>query len=145
MTVEASSNNGPLNGEKDFQRLSPEIETALYRVVQEAINNIARHAAARNVEIKLELQDNTATVSIVDNGIGFDLNELSMATTRDMEDTDSLLTDNTRGLGIIGMQERIELLGGDMDILTAPGSGTRIFIHVPIQERDLVYDQGAGS
>ncbi len=140
VTVEASSNNGPLNGEKDFQRLSPEIETALYRVVQEAINNIARHAAARNVEIKLELQDNTATVSIVDNGIGFDLNELSMATTRDMEDTDSLQTDNARGLGIIGMQERIELLGGDMDILTAPGSGTRIFIHVPIQERDPVYD-----
>jgi signal transduction histidine kinase len=138
--VEAYSNAGPLNNKMDLQRLSPEIETALYRVMQEAINNIARHAAARNVEISLELEDHTAIVSIRDDGIGFDLAELSAASVRDMESKDAYPSNSARGLGISGMQERIELLGGELDINTAPGNGTHIHIRGPLEERSLVND-----
>ncbi len=127
-------------GEADEQRLSPEIETALYRVIQEAINNIARHAAARNVEIGLSLDDGAASVSITDDGIGFDLAEISLGTIRDIDSDDFHLSENTRGLGLLGMQERIELLGGELEIVSAPGSGTQVRIRVPIRERSILYD-----
>jgi len=140
VTVDVSSNVGPLNSKTDIQRLAPEIETALFRVIQEAINNIARHAAARKVEIQLELEDNLAIVSIKDDGIGFDLSELSVTAIKDIGSNASLFSNNARGLGLIGIQERIELLGGELDINTAPGSGTHIHIRVPLQERSLVND-----
>ena len=140
--VNVTTNSNPVffSGEGDPQRLSPDIETALYRVVQEAINNIARHAAARNVEIGLFLEEDVASVSITDDGIGFDLTELTMESTKDMENQEFRVSENTRGLGLIGMQERIELLGGELEIITALGHGTQIHIHVPVQERSLIYD-----
>ena len=140
VNVITDSNPYLLSGENDPQRLSTEIETALYRVVQEAINNIARHAAARNVEIGLFLDDGNVSVSITDDGIGFDLRELSMDTIKEIDNEDFQFSENTRGLGLLGMQERIELLGGDLEIDTAPSSGTQIHIRVPIQERSLIYD-----
>ena len=140
--VNVSTNTHPdlLGSESDPHRLSPEIETALYRVVQEAINNIARHAAARNVDIGLFLNGEFASVNISDDGIGFDLTELGMEATKDIGSEDFQFSENTRGLGLLGMQERIELLGGDLEIDTAPGSGTQIHIRLPIQERNLIYD-----
>jgi signal transduction histidine kinase len=129
-----------ISGENDPGRLLPEIETVLYRVVQEAINNIGRHAAARNVEIVFFLNDGTASVSITDDGIGFDLTEISLGTIKDLDSADFHVSENTRGLGLLGMQERIELLGGDLEIISTPGSGTQIHISVPTGERRLVYD-----
>jgi signal transduction histidine kinase len=141
VNVNTNSNLGLLNVENDSQRLSPEIETALYRVVQEAVNNIARHAAARNVEIGLFLDDGIASLSITDDGIGFDLTELGMGTIKDIDSEDFQLSENTRGLGLLGMQERIELLGGELEIDSVPGNGTQINICVPIEERSsLIYD-----
>jgi signal transduction histidine kinase len=140
VSVNIESSSDLPKEEMDFQRLSPDIETALYRVVQEAINNIARHAAARNVEINLDLSNGLAKVSIIDDGIGFDLTELSIETIKEIDSKDQLLPANTRGLGLLGMQERIELLGGDLDIDSVPGNGTQIHIRVPIEERSLVYD-----
>ena len=140
VAVSASSTSSLSDDEVGIQRLLPEIETALYRVIQEAINNIARHAAARNVDILLEMDEEIATVSIRDDGIGFDLAELNIAAHRDFEEMDPTLSNNTRGLGIIGMQERIELLGGELDFLTAPMAGTQIHIRVPLREGNLVYD-----
>ncbi len=138
ITVTTNTPTNLYNSETDAQRLSPEIETALYRVVQEAINNIARHAAARNVEIGLELNDGMAMVNITDDGIGFDLTELSTGTIIDIDKTDFLLPENTRGLGLLGMQERIELLGGELEIISVPGNGTQLHIRVPIRERNLI-------
>ena len=140
VNVITNSASNLLSGETDPNRLSSEIETALYRVVQEALKNIARHAAARNVEISLNLNDGQANVSIIDDGIGFDMTELSIETIKEIEGEDLLLPNNTRGLGLLGMQERIELLGGDLEIDSAPGNGTQIHIRVPIQERSLIYD-----
>jgi len=102
------------------RRLAPEMETALYRVAQEAISNIARHAAARNVSITCTLTDSTAQLCVEDDGIGFDLQGLKP------------LPDSSRGLGLLGMQERLELLGGEMAIMTDPGSGTQLKVWVPL-------------
>ena len=140
--VNVTTNSIPniMYGDSDPQRMSPEIETALYRVVQEAINNIARHAAARNVEIGLELEDGIAMVNIIDDGIGFDLTELSMGAIKDIDSADIPSSENTRGLGLLGMQERIELLGGELEIIAIPGNGTQIHIRVPLRERSIIYD-----
>ncbi|MFZ5911884.1 MAG: GAF domain-containing protein [Chloroflexota bacterium] len=125
-----------------YQRLSPEIETTLYRVLQEAINNIARHSAARNVEINLDIEDDIAIISITDDGIGFDLTELNVETIKSIDSKDLQSSDNTRGLGLLGMQERVELLGGDLEINSVPGNGTQVYIHIPIEikERIVAYD-----
>jgi signal transduction histidine kinase len=140
VSVTTESNSEFPIDETDFRRLSPDIETALYRVVQEAINNIARHAAARNVDINLNLSNGDAQVSIMDDGIGFDLTELSVEAIEEIDSKDQVLPATTRGLGLLGMQERIELLGGDLEISSEPGNGTQIHIRVPIKERSLVYD-----
>lgn len=138
VTVNASS--ASMEKFSDDHRLAPEIETGLYRVIQEAINNIARHAAARNVEISLELENETFRVSIIDDGIGFDWNELNIAANKNLEENNTDTPETMRGLGLMGMQERIELLGGELEILTTPGNGTQVHIHVPLHERSLAYD-----
>jgi signal transduction histidine kinase len=108
-------------------RLPPEMETCLFRVVQEAINNIVRHAAARNVSIFFSLNDRAVTVNIEDDGIGFNPIELTV------------LTESLRGLGLLSMRERVELVGGVLEIDSSPGAGTRIHIRVPLTERSYVY------
>jgi signal transduction histidine kinase len=108
----------------DLRRLPPEMETALFRVMQEAIVNIARHAAARNVRITYSLIGDEVRILVEDDGIGFDLRDLVLA------------PDSPRGLGLIGMQERLELLGGEIEIRTIPGSGTQVLISVPLVGED---------
>jgi signal transduction histidine kinase len=102
-------------------RLPPEMETALFRVAQEAITNIARHAMARNVLLAFHREPEAVTITVEDDGIGFDQVELSLS------------PDSGRGLGLLGMTERIELLGGDLDLRSAPGCGTQIRIWAPIR------------
>ena len=105
--------------ETPINRLSPELETAIFRVVQEAINNIARHSAARNVELKMWLMQDQLCVDIFDDGIGFEINSVTIS------------PDSGRGLGLLGMEERLELLNGELTIEAAPGAGTKISIRVP--------------
>ncbi len=104
------------------EKLPPQIETALYRIVQEALNNISKHAEANQVEISLEQRNSTIYASIMDNGKGFDWDKVLHPESPE------------RGSGIIGMQERISLLGGKIDIQSRPGFGTRISIEVPNQK-----------
>ena len=63
-----------------------------------------------------------------------------MGTIQDLDSEDFHLSENTRGLGLLGMQERIELLGGELEIVSTPGNGTQIQISVPIEERSVLYD-----
>lgn len=109
------------------RRLPTELETAIFRVIQEAITNIARHAAARNVHISFHFDDEAATVDVEDDGIGFDIVQVALS------------PDSGRGLGLMGMHERVELLDGEVEISTAPGYGTQVHIRVPISEREFVY------
>lgn len=106
-------------------RLPAEVETVLFRVVQEAITNIARHAAARNVDIVFRFKEEAATIEVEDDGIGFDIVQMTPS------------PDSSRGLGLMGMHERIELVGGQIEINTAPGEGTHIYIQVPLAQEQL--------
>ncbi|MEJ5240150.1 MAG: ATP-binding protein [Anaerolineales bacterium] len=98
------------------ERLPGEVETALYRIVQEALTNIARHAQAHSVGILLERRGDYVRAIVEDDGIGFEPNTKF----------------GERHLGLVGMRERAELLGGKLVIESAPGRGTSIFIEIPL-------------
>ena len=99
----------------DLERLPSAVETALYRIVQEAVTNAVRHAQATHVGVILEKRGERAVAIIEDNGHGFDVDEALH-----------------RGrLGLLGMRERAEMLGGTLSIESAPGAGTALFVEVP--------------
>jgi signal transduction histidine kinase len=103
------------------RRVQPEIETALFRVMQEAITNIEKYAHAESVLIQCVLRDDSLAFEIEDDGDGFDPASLPSA------------GDARRGLGLMGMRERVELLGGTIAIDAAPGAGVRIAVTVPLK------------
>jgi signal transduction histidine kinase len=90
--------------------LTPDVEHCIYRIAQEAINNIVKHASAKNITIKLGFADGTATLIISDDGTGFDINSI----------------DNTSHFGLAGVRERAQMAGGEVDIISKPGEGTTI-------------------
>jgi signal transduction histidine kinase len=102
------------------ERLPPEIETALFRVAQEAITNIARHAGAETVLIEGARRERTVSVEIEDDGHGF------------APEAASAGRPDGSGLGLAGMRERVALLGGTLAIESAPGEGTRVSVSVPV-------------
>jgi len=101
------------------QRLDPEVETALYRVVQEALTNVARHAGATKVRLHLERKGGLVTALIEDDGRGFETPERA-------EDV------LEQGAGLVGMQERVALLGGHVTIRSGRGEGTRLAVEIPL-------------
>jgi signal transduction histidine kinase len=108
------------NGLQD--RLPPALETTMYRVFQEALSNVVRHAGAGRVQITLRKCDSVFEGEIADNGKGFALESINMN------------GKSSRGLGLLGMQERVAQCGGYMDIVSRPGSGTRIMVRLPLKE-----------
>ncbi len=103
-------------------RLMPELETALFRVTQEAITNIAKHSGADTVLIQCLQRDDRISIEIEDDGKGFSPESLPPPAARE------------RGLGLLGMRERVELFGGSLELDSAPGRGTRIAVTVPVVE-----------
>ncbi|NQT71868.1 MAG: GAF domain-containing sensor histidine kinase [Chloroflexi bacterium] len=99
--------------------LSAEAEITLFRITQEAITNIVKHAGAESVSIAVEFRDHSAAVHIEDDGQGFSVEDM----------TGSLQMD--RGLGLLGMKERAELLDGYLGIEALPGQGTKVYAEVP--------------
>jgi signal transduction histidine kinase len=99
-------------------RFPPEVETTLYRVVQEALTNVLRHAGARLVSVVLERHDGYAIAMVEDDGIGFDA-EAAAASGR---------------LGLLGMQERLALAGGNLEVESNPGAGTAVIARVPLPD-----------
>jgi signal transduction histidine kinase len=102
------------------ERLPPQVETALYRVVQEALTNVARHAQASRVHLHLERTASAVAASIEDDGRGFEV-EKTMGPEA-----------ARRGAGLIGMRERVISLGGTFHIQSRPGEGTRLTIEIPV-------------
>lgn len=96
------------------KRLSPEVETTLYRVVQEALTNVARHAQATRVGVLLERRGDQIVAFIEDDGVGFA--------------ADQVLAGQNGRLGLYGMRERVEMLGGTLSVESAPGKGTIVFV-----------------
>jgi signal transduction histidine kinase len=103
-----------------YGRLPDEIEIPVFRVIQEAVTNIVRHARATEAWIRLRVTDSTLLVQIEDNGIGFDPTEADQ------------VRPSGQGLGLRGMEERVNLLGGTLRIDSQPGQGTRITAQIPL-------------
>lgn len=112
-------------------RLTPELETALFRVAQEAITNIAKHSGADTVLIQILEREDDIAIEIEDDGQGFDPSSLPPPAARE------------RGLGLLGMRERVELFGGTIEIDSAPGRGTRIAVVAPLRQ-EVVHGQDPG-
>jgi signal transduction histidine kinase len=103
-------------------RLSRDVETTLYRVIQEALTNVVKHARARRVGLLLERRVGTAQAILEDDGAGFDVDRVLAS------------PETARRLGVRGMRERLALVGGDLEIESTPGSGTTLYARVPVLE-----------
>lgn len=103
-----------------MKRFSPQLEITLFRVIQEAFNNIAKHAKAKNAEVSIHFQKGSMGVRIADDGKGFDVKE-ALSTKRGL-----------RGFGLLSMKERVELVNGTLNIRSRPGGGTEINIEIPL-------------
>ena len=102
-------------------RLPDDVETALYRIVQEALTNVVRHARANNVDVILELQEGRSIIVVEDDGVGFDALEIH----------------KSGHLGLLGMQERAQMAGGTLQVESRPGGGTTIVAEVPYVDTHL--------
>jgi signal transduction histidine kinase len=111
-----------LDIEKFNRRLPAEIETALFRVYQEALNNVVRHADATRVSVSLACSPEAFEGHILDDGKGFDAHAIQPSSV------------NPRGLGLLGMQERVMQCGGQIDIQSRPNQGTKISIKIPLED-----------
>jgi PAS domain S-box-containing protein len=107
--------NGLLN-----QRLGSQLESTIYRIVQEAVNNTIKHANAENISIILEKRGSRVLLIVEDDGAGFDVEALLKTPAKN------------RRFGLLGMQERVALIGGSLSIESTPGVGTTVLVHIDI-------------
>ena len=99
---------------RDSTRLAPDLETAIYRITQEALTNAQKHGGATVVEVAIEEAETEVSLLVRDNGSGFDVRSRSA------------------GFGLIGMRERAQLLGGSLDVRSTPGAGTEVRASLPV-------------
>src|SRR3989454_1177353 len=104
------------------ERRASDLETACFRVAQEAITNVARHAGAKRVEVDARAEDGTLDLTVRDDGSGFDVAAVRGGTTAE------------GSIGLDGMEERVHLLGGDFRIDSQPGTGTTVWARFPLTE-----------
>jgi two-component system sensor histidine kinase UhpB len=104
------------------ERLPEEIETTLFRIAQEAMVNVARHSKAEHLTIRLNNSNDQVVMTLVDDGQGFDPTSVSLA------------FEHGRGWGLIGMQERASLAGGQLNVESMPGEGTTVQVVIPMPE-----------
>jgi signal transduction histidine kinase len=101
-------------------RLAALAESNLYRIAQEALNNVAKHAEATSVDMLLERRGDNVVLIVEDNGRGFDHDEAHAP-------------DGVRGMGLVSMRERAALVGGSIEIESAAGGGTTVFVRTPVK------------
>jgi signal transduction histidine kinase len=110
---------------REAERPASEVEVAMYRLVQESLNNAAKHAGEANVEISINDDEDALTVRVSDDGPGFDADA------------------RHEGFGLIGVRERVTLVGGSLDVRSTPGAGTTIVAVLPVHR--LRTDAGAAA
>jgi signal transduction histidine kinase len=106
--------------ERPAQRLGSDVETTVFRIAQEAVNNITRHAAASHAVIRFSQRNGTLELNVEDDGIGFDPDQVAPS-------------ENGEGLGLLGMKERAALVGGALELNSRPGRGTSINVRIPLR------------
>lgn len=100
----------------DFGTTLPEaMKTGLFRIFQESLTNVARHSKAKKVAVTLNRENGSVILSIKDDGVGFDKENVT----------------NKKTLGILGMKERTSMIGGSYEIISKPGKGTQIVVTIP--------------
>jgi signal transduction histidine kinase len=104
-----------VEAEQVSEELPEEHKTCVYRIVQEALHNCVQHSGARNVKIAVRQEPGRLQLSVEDDGKGFDARE-------------------ERGMGLLGIQERVSYLGGSLDLASTPGRGTVLRVALPLQE-----------
>ncbi|HIP73062.1 MAG TPA: PAS domain S-box protein [Anaerolineae bacterium] len=115
--------NTPLNiiyNSEEIPRLSPTAEISLYRFLQETLTNIVKHAQAHKVRVSLESNLHEVSLLVKDDGVGFDKESIRFS------------HNHLEGIGLLGMQERLNLLGGILEIITHPDQGTCLVARIPI-------------
>jgi signal transduction histidine kinase len=103
------------------RRLPIAVEAEIYRIAQERLNNVVKHAKASEVTILLKYGEDTVSLELMDDGSGFDTQTAS----------------RSGGVGLQGIQERVQQLGGSLEIESAPGKGTRLTVKIPVSKRDF--------
>jgi signal transduction histidine kinase len=102
---------------EDLEVLPPAVRTGVFRIFQEALTNVARHAGCKRVEVTLRVAGGRARLQIRDDGVGMAMAEIG----------------GLRSLGILGMQERAKLLGAELRFESAPGEGMSVVLDFPLQ------------
>jgi len=110
----------------DMVRLPMPVEEELYRIAQEALNNALKHAAATSVTVCIHVADGQVELEVVDDGTGFD----------------PATAGNGGGMGLVSMRKRAEKLGGALQVVSAPGQGTRVSVNVKVGQDSLVHSDG---
>ena len=111
-----------MRGDKNLGRLPAHVPITAFRVVQEAVTNVTRHAEADHVEVAIRRDGSWLDVRVEDDGRGFDVGEIAGHAAAG------------RAIGLLGMQERVGMLGGEIEIDSSPGRGTRIHVRLPLLE-----------
>ena len=120
-TAERTGLDLTFRGEPSLEGLPGEVEITAFRVAQEAITNVVRHARARKVTTSIDRDDGRLVVSVEDDGVGFDVaSTIGTAATGN-------------AVGLLGMTERVSLLGGNLAIESSPGRGTRVRVELPLE------------
>ncbi|MGB9885419.1 MAG: sensor histidine kinase [Moorellales bacterium] len=101
------------------RRLERAVEVAVFRIIQEAVNNIQKHAGVANAVVKMEMLPHKVRLSIRDEGQGFDVNLVQNSR-------------NGQGYGLLSLRERVQFLKGEARIVSAPGKGTSIYVEIPL-------------
>lgn len=114
---------GSFQLEGSYRGLPAQIETQLYRIAQEALHNAVKYSSAGHLEIGLWLRQEQVTLSVSDDGAGFDLSR-------------PVAGDSRGGFGIAGMRERVRLVGGALHLTSEPGEGTLVQVTVPLEGRE---------
>jgi signal transduction histidine kinase len=120
--VEDTGVRASLNVSAGIERSNGTVRTMLYRVAQEALTNVARHAKASQVEVNIQLPNGTILMEITDNGNGFQVAGKSSAAKHNR-------------LGLLGMRERAEMVGGTFSVVSAPGQATTVRVEIPPEKK----------
>lgn len=110
----------------NFPTLPQRVETALYRIAQEALANAVKHAHSAHITLSLEIEDHELCLTVQDDGAGFQPDEVA---------TEATGTFGSGHFGLIGISERARLLGGELCIQSEPGAGTCLYVCIPLDER----------